>query len=82
MLAGQLQREMTLRSSGSCRRSFQDSLSHFNTNRYFFGGGQLGPCHARHIEECLCSHHNNTALIKQLSLFDTALVITKKNFVK
>ena len=25
--------------------------------------------------ECLCSHHNNTALIKQISLFDTALVI-------
>ena len=25
---------------------------------------------------CPCSHNNNTALIKQISLFDTALVMT------
>ena len=40
-----------------------------------WGGGQLQPCDARICVKCLCSNHNNTALIKQLSLFDTALVM-------
>ena len=34
--------------------------------------GQIEPCDARKKmnEKSLCSHHNNTALIKQISMFD------------
>ena len=32
------------------------------------------PCDAKFSEKCLCSHNNNTALIKQISRFVTALV--------
>ena len=39
-------------------------------------GGQDAPCDAKFYEKCPCLHHNNTALIKQISLFDTALVMT------
>ena len=41
------------------------------------GRGQVEPCDAKFSEKCPCFHHNNTALIKQISLFDTALVIKK-----
>ena len=40
------------------------------------GGGANTPCDAKFCEKCPCSHNNNTALIKQISLFDTALVMT------
>ena len=30
-------------------------------------------CGANISEKCLCSHHNNTASIKQISMCDTAL---------
>ena len=40
----------------------------FNPNSMFGGGGGDSPCQ--------CLHNNNTALIKQISLFDTALVLT------
>ena len=41
------------------------------------GGGQDRPCDAKFIEKYPCSHNNNIALIKQISLFDTALVMIK-----
>ena len=35
---------------------------------------QIEPCERKiSKKKCLCSHHNNTALIKQIFLFDTAL---------
>ena len=40
------------------------------------GGGQIFPCDAKISEKCLCSHHHNTALMKQIFLFNTALVMT------
>ena len=41
-------------------------------------GGLFTPCDAKfRIKKYPCSHNNITALIKQISLFDTALVITK-----
>ena len=40
------------------------------------GEGLFGPCDTRFSEECPCSHNNYTALLKQISLFDTALVMT------
>ena len=40
------------------------------------GGGPLGPLHPNFRVKGLCSHNNNTVLIKQISLFDTALVMT------
>ena len=39
------------------------------------GGGQVDPCDVKFSEQCLCSHHNKTALIKQISLFDAVLVM-------
>ena len=36
-------------------------------------GGQNTSCDAK-LEKCPCSHNYKTALIKQISLFDTALV--------
>ena len=39
-------------------------------------GGLFTPCDAKfRIKKYPCSHNNITALIKQISLFDTALVI-------
>ena len=35
------------------------------------------PCDAKFYKKCPCSHNNNTALVKQIFLFDTALVIKK-----
>ena len=43
------------------------------------GGGQIEPCDAKLSEKCLCFHHNNIALIKQISLFDIALDKYDKN---
>jgi len=40
------------------------------------GGGGLS--YAKKSEKCLCSDHYNIALIKTISLFDTALVIKPK----
>ena len=31
-------------------------------------------------EKCHCSHNNNTDLLKQISLFDTALITKTLNF--
>ena len=47
-------------------------------------GGQIGPCDAKTSEKCLGSHHNNTALIKQISLTDTdtALAWTSVSILK
>ena len=41
------------------------------------GGGQNTTCDRKFSEKCPCSYHNNTALIKQISLFDTAIVMIK-----
>ena len=38
-----------------------------------WGGGEFSHATQKISEQCLCSHHNNTALIKQMFLFDTAL---------
>ena len=50
------------------------------------GGGQNTPCDAKFSEKCSCSHNINTALIKQISLVDTAWyilkVLIKKNTIK
>ena len=41
------------------------------------GGGQIGHATQSFEEKkCPCSHNNDTASIKQISLFDTALVMT------
>ena len=40
------------------------------------GGGLFWPCDAKFSEKCPCSHNNDTALIKLISLFATALVMT------
>ena len=45
-------------------------------NLIVLGEGLFGPCDVKFSEKCPCSHNNYTALIKQISLFDTALVIT------
>ena len=37
------------------------------------GGGQIEQCDANISEKCLCSYHNNIALMEQISLFDTTL---------
>ena len=39
------------------------------------GGGLFRPCDAKSSEKCMCSLNNYTALIKQIILFDTALVM-------
>ena len=59
------------------RDSNKDIRTTFNPNN--FGGlGSIWPCNAKVREKkCPCLHNNNTALIKQISLIDTALVITK-----
>ena len=48
-----------------------------NINPKSMGGGEERPWDAKFSEMCPCSHNNNTALIKQISLFDTALVMIK-----
>ena len=40
------------------------------------GEGEVESCSAKFCENCPCSHNNNTSLIKQISLFDTALAMT------
>ena len=40
-------------------------------------GGGNSPYDAKFSEWCSCLHNNNAALIKQKSLFDTTLVMTK-----
>ena len=52
------------------------------TYYYFFFGGweQNMPCDAKFDEKCPCSFYNKTASIKQISLFDTALVIQIPKF--
>ena len=42
-----------------------------------WGGGEDRPTDEKFSEKCPCSHNNNTALIKQISLCDTALVMDK-----
>ena len=42
------------------------------------GGWHDRPNGAKFCEKCPCSHNNNTALIKHISLYDTALVITNR----
>ena len=44
--------------------------NHFNPNNI---GGGGGPCDAKSSENYPCLHKNNTALIKQISLFDTVM---------
>ena len=39
--------------------------------------GGVEPCDAKFSEKFPCLHNNNTALIKQISLFYTALVIKR-----
>ena len=39
------------------------------------GGAQVEPCGGKFNEKCPCSHSNNTAFMKQISLFDTTLVM-------
>ena len=41
------------------------------------GGGQGRSCDAKFSEKRPCSHNSNTALIKQIFLFDTASVISR-----
>ena len=41
------------------------------------GRGQIEPYDTKIGEKCLYSPHNNTVLIKQIPLFDTALLMTK-----
>ena len=38
------------------------------------------PCDAKFSEKCPCLHNNNMTIIKKISLFDTALVMTKTQF--
>ena len=45
------------------------------------GGRQNMPCDAKFSEECPCSHNNNTALVKQIYLVDTALVNAIKKYL-
>ena len=50
------------------------SAHHFNPNSIGERGGQI--VHAtQNLEKCPCLHYNNIALIKQISLFDTALAL-------
>ena len=39
------------------------------------GGGHIGPFDSKFSEKCPCSPNNYTALIKQISIFDAALVM-------
>ena len=57
---------------------FLKGFSVFSPNRIGGGGvGLFGPCDAKFRgEKCPCSHNNYTALIKHISLFDTALLMT------
>ena len=41
------------------------------------GGGQITPRDAKFSEQCPCSQNNNTALMKQISLVHTVLVMKK-----
>ena len=41
------------------------------------GWGAFTPFDAKFSKKCPCSNNNNTALIKQISLFDTVLSMTK-----
>ena len=43
-----------------------------NPNSIWEWGGQITPCNAKFRKKCPCSHNNSTALITQISLFDTA----------
>ena len=40
------------------------------------GGGDIWPYDAKFREKCQWSHNSYTALIKQISLFDTVIVMT------
>ena len=42
---------------------------------FFGGGGYLGHATQKLSLKCPCSHNNYTALVKQIYLFDTALVM-------
>ena len=44
------------------------------------GGGLFGPYDANFSEKCPCSHNNYSALIKQLTLFDTSVGMTNTFF--
>ena len=47
-----------------------------NPNCIGRGGGQDRPCDLKFGKKYPCSHINSTALIEQMSLFDTAIVMT------
>ena len=53
---------------------FAKDVPSFNPDN--IGGGAKRPCDAKFSENCPCSHNNNTAFMKQISLFDTAIVMT------
>ena len=38
------------------------------------------PCDAQLCKKCPCSHNINTGLIKQISLYDTALAMKNQTF--
>ena len=54
-------------------------LLHSPFNPYSFGGGKNH--HFRFFFKWSCSHNNNTASIKHISLFDTSLVMTSFNLI-
>ena len=47
------------------------------------GRGLFTPCDAKfRRKKCPCAYNDNNALIKQISLFETALVITNDEYLK
>ena len=58
------------------QRSYKDNDVFILILIVFGGWGQIELCDTKLSEKCLYSHHNNTALIKQISLLDNFLVIT------
>ena len=74
MLGGRLNCAQKIVQNGHIKLQFANLA--FNPNS-IGGRGQNCPYDERFSEKCPSLHNNKTTLIKQLSLFDTALVMTK-----
>ena len=64
-----------------CIRFAANKYNHLFVNPSCMGGGELSIA-TQKFDKCLFSHHNNTTLIKTISLYDTALDLTNISIKK
>ena len=63
----------TLQINAATDQYLIDVIVRINLTLILLWWGLFTPCETKFSKKCPCSHNNNTVLIKQVSLIDTAL---------